>query len=211
MWSSTKVIIEQVRDHKDQERSIGAIEGIMLHRAGVDLRSGVVIGYDAVEIAEAFIGRNPRWKSVAKVTGSQNAYTFYIGGDVGPGQFDGRIWQALPLDEVGHHGRRFSWGHIGIACIGDFRVRPPSEKQWSAAVDLCGDLCLFLGIISRRVVGHGEIPNAHAGNKAPGKPAACPGDLWDMVAFREAVRQDMRQKVRQGAISRLQEVGTKLP
>lgn len=203
-------IINQVRDDRAQERDLDAIKGIMLHRCGIDLRTGVVIGFEAVEIAEAFIGRNPRWHSVAKATGHQNAYTFYVGGGLGPSQYDGRVWQALPFDEVGHHGRRFSRSHIGIACIGDFRVKPPSDKQWAATIDLCADLCLLFGIISRRVVGHGEVPAAHNGSKAPGKPASCPGDLFGLDAFREAVRLDMRNKVRQDAIWRLEQTGVKL-
>jgi hypothetical protein len=204
-------VIHLVDDGKPQHRDIDAVGGIMLHRVGVDLRTGVAIGYEAVEIAEAFIGRNPRWRSVSQVTGSQNAYTFYIGGDLGPGQYDGRVWQALPLDEIGHHGLRFSKSHIGIACVGDFRVKPPSEKQWNAAVDLCADLCLFFGVISRRIVGHGEVPGSHNGAKAPGKPAACPGDLWGMTAFRQSVRQDMRSKIHVDAAWRLEQVGTELP
>lgn len=204
-------IIELVRDGAEQERDIDAIIGIMIHRVGIDLQTGLVLGFDAVTLADIFCGRDPRWQSIAKVTGSQNAYTFFVGGNLGPAQFDGKVWQALPLDEVGHHGRRFSRSHIGIACVGDFRAKPPSDRQWQAAVDLCSDLCLFLGIISRRVVGHGEVPGAHNGSKAPGKPAACPGDLWGMAAFRESVRLDMRNKVRQDAIWRLEQTGTALP
>lgn len=204
-------IIELVRDHYDQERDIDVVTGVMVHRVGVDLKTGVVIGHDALEIAEAFIGKNPRWKSVAKVTGNQNAYTFYVGGDLGPTNLDGHVWQALPIDEVGHHARRWSRYHIGIAMVGDFRVRPPSDKQWNAAVDLCSDLCLLFGVISKRVVGHGEVEGAHGGGKAPGKRGACPGDLWDMHAFREAVRQEMRRKTRQDASWRLEQVGVELP
>lgn len=204
-------IIELVRDHYEQERDIDVITGVMVHRVGVDLKTGVVIGHDALEIAEAFIGKNPRWKSVAKVTGNQNAYTFYVGGDLGPTNLDGHVWQALPIDEVGHHARRWSRYHIGIAMVGDFRVRPPSDKQWNAAVDLCSDLCLLFGVISKRVVGHGEVEGAHGGGKAPGKRGACPGDLWDMHAFREAVRQEMRRKTRQDASWRLEQVGVELP
>lgn len=204
-------IIEQVKDGAEQERDLSKIASIMIHRVGVDLRTGVVLGFDALDIAEVFIGRDPRWASVAKSTGSQNAYTFYVGGDLGPKAYDGRVWQALPLDEIGHHGRRFSRYSIGIACIGDFRVKPPSERQWAAAVDIVSDLCFIFGLISRRVQGHGEVKGAHSGAKAPGRPAACPGDLWDMDAFRGSVRDDMRNKVRQDAIWRLEQVGVELP
>ena len=205
------VIIDQVKDHKEQLRDPKAIEGIMVHRVGVDLKANRVIGYDALTICNAFLGRDDRWLDVAKVTGKQNAYTFFVGGGLGPEQFDGHIWQALPLDEIGHHGLRFSHSHIGIALIGDFRVRPPTERQWLAAVDLCADLCLVIGLSSRRVVGHGEVEHAHRGNKAPGKPGACPGDFLAMPAFRNAVHGEMLAKIRQDARWRLEQANVRLP
>jgi hypothetical protein len=206
-----EVIIDRVRDHKDQRRTIDSIDGVMIHRVGVDLEAKLLIGYDAVSICDAFTGRDPKWEAVAKVTGSQNPYTFFVGGSVGPDEFDGKIWQALRIDEIGHHARKFSKRYIGIGMIGDFRVRPPSERQWLAACDLCADLCLFLGRVTSRVIGHGEMPGAHGGEKAPGMPAACPGDLLSMSAFRSAVRIEMRNKVRQDAYWRLEQVGVQLP
>jgi hypothetical protein len=204
------LIIDQVRDHKYQRRDLDGIEGLMVHRCGVDLRAGMVIGYDGVSICDAFTGKNPRWESVAKVTGHQNPYTFLIGGNVGPAAFDGKVWQALPLDEIGHHGLRFSRGHIGIGLIGDFRTRVASETQLGIATDLCADLCLMLGLISRRVVGHGEIRGAHK-KKGPGQPGACPGDFLSMDSFRSSVREQMRAKLRQDAKWRLEQVGVQLP
>lgn len=206
-----EVIIDQVRDGREQVRDQGAIIGLMIHRVGVNLKSGLVIGYDALSICDAFLGRVPQWKSVAKVTGGQNAYAFYIGGGVGPDYHDGKVWQALPIDEVGHHGLRFSASHVGIACIGDFRVTPPSAKQWHAAVDLCSDLGLLLGVKPSRVFGHGEVSEAHKGGKAPGQPDACPGDMWPMTTFRLEVANEMHAKMRQDAAWRLDAVGIRLP
>jgi hypothetical protein len=205
------VIIDQAKDHREQIRDAKAIEGIMIHRVGVDLRQNLVIGYDALTICDAFLGRNERWAAVAKVTGRQNAYTFYVGGGLGPEQYDGHVWQALPLDEVGHHGLRFSHSHIGVALIGDFRVRPPTERQFLAAIDLCADLCLLIGLASRRIVGHGEVEHAHSGSKAPGKPGACPGDFLVMRAFRDAVHSQMLGKIRQDARWRLEQANVRLP
>ena len=205
------VIIDQVRDHKEQIRDAGAIEGIMIHRVGVDLRRNITIGYDALTICDAFLGRNDSWPKVAKATGRQNAYTFYVGGGLGPEHYDGYIWQTLPLDEVGHHGLRFSHSHIGIALIGDFRTRPATERQWHAAVDLCADLCLLIGSSSRRVVGHGEVEHAHNGSKAEGKPGACPGTFLVMKAFRNAVHGEMLSKIRQDARWRLEQSNVRLP
>ena len=205
------VIIDKVRDGREQLRDVGAIRGIMIHRCGVDLVGGFAIGYDALSICDAFTGRDPRWPTVAKVTGRQNAYTFYIGGNTGPEHFDGKIWQALDIGEIGHHGRRFSASHLGIALIGDFRKRPPGEKQWDSAIDLCSDLCLYLGILASRVVGHGEVKHAHGGEKAPGEPAACPGDFCVMDAMRSAIKDAMRIKLQQDAFWRLESIGVRLP
>lgn len=202
-----EVITAQVKDHKYQRRDTEAIQGIMLHRCGVDLKANVVIGYDAVAICDAFTGLRPEWAAVAKVTGGQNPYTFLVGGDLGPAQYNGKIWQALPLDEIGHHARRFSSSFMGVALIGDMRVTAPSPRQWLAAVDLVADLCLMFNKATRRIFGHGEL--AH-GSKGHGKSGACPGEHLDMDAFREAVRNQMRIKVRQDAYWRLEQGGAEM-
>lgn len=181
-------IIDQVYDGRFQARDAAVVTGIMVHRTGVDLRSGYVLGYDAVSICNAFTGKAPSWASVAKATGSQNPYTFIIGGDLDDALYNGKVWQALPLSEVGHHARRFSRPCVGIGCIGDFRTVPPSEAQRTALVDLCADLCSLFSLNPARVKGHGEVPGAHGGSKAPGKANACPGDLLDMDALRDEIK-----------------------
>lgn len=204
-------IIARVRDYKEQLRDVSAIKGIMLHRCGANLKAGLVIGHDAETICDAFTGQIPQWESVAQVTGYQNAYTFYVGGSLGPDDLDGKVWQTLPIDEVGYHGRRFSNSHIGIACIGDFRVKPPSARQWRAVLDLCADLCLMLGMPPSAVIGHGEAPRAHGGHKAPGQKEACPGDLFSCTTFRLELGLEMAAKVEQDARWRLEATGIQLP
>ena len=207
---SVVVIADDVRDHSYQQRGTKAIEGVMVHRVGVDAGAGIVIGYDGPSICDAFTGRNPRWASVAKATGNQNPYTFIIGGDRGPEIFDGTIWQCLPVDEIGHHARRFSARYLGVALVGDFRDQVPSARQYLAAVDLISDLCLLLGVLSRRVLGHGEVPGAHSGAKSTGQPGACPGGLLDMPTFRKATQTQMRNKLKQDAYWRLEQSGIEL-
>ena len=181
-------IIDIVADGHDQRRDLGDIEGIMIHRVGVDSETGVELGFDGQTLAEIFTGRREEWVEVANVTGRQNAYSLYIGGNLGPKKYDGAVWQACALDEVGHHARRFSKPYIGIGCIGDFRHHQPSDKQWNVLVDICAELCsAFMWNPYKRIKGHGEIPKAHGGEKAPGMPAACPGDLLDMYVLRDEV------------------------
>lgn len=183
-------VIERCKDRAQQERSLNSVVGLMIHRCGVDLRHDVVLGYDAPTIVDAFTGKEPRWASVAAVTGRQNPYTIYIGGNLGPEDCDGVVWQALPLDEIGHHGRRFSRGHIGIGVIGDFREKPPSKTQLRTLVSVCSDLCIGLGLDPYKAIkGHGEIEGSHDGTKSPGRHNACPGDLLNMFTLRDDVAQ----------------------
>lgn len=169
-------VIGQLDDEKHRVRDWDSVEGFMVHRCGVDLKTGVVLGYDAVRIGEAFIGRRPEWDEVARATGYQNPYTLYVGGDLGPPSLDGKIWQALPIDEVGYHGRRYSFGHIGIGCIADPRVKPMSRPQYNSLTSLLAALCVGWAKDPYRAIrGHGEVPGSHDGSKAPDEPAACPG------------------------------------
>jgi hypothetical protein len=183
-------IIEEVRDHKDQERGLWQIKGLMLHRCGVDLRTGTVLGYDGLSVARAFTGKMPHLQEVAKATGFQNAYTFMVNAGVGPHYFNGSVWQALPLDEVGWHGRRFSRGWVGCAWIGDPRVQPISRHGWDAMVKLCAGLCQLQGLDPMtQIKGHGEVKDAHGGEKAPGRRASCPGlSISKLDEFRRDVR-----------------------
>lgn len=179
-------IREAVKDKRQQMRSLDSISGILVHRVGVNGRTGAVIGYDAESICAAFTGRRPTWAQVASATNSQNPYTFYIGGH---GQHDGMIWQALDLQEIGWHARSYSRKSVGVAMIGDFRSSVdcyPTSAQMESLIWLLSGLSTVL--LDVEIGGHGEIPEAHGGEKAPGAPDACPGDLVDMDGIRSTVR-----------------------
>ncbi len=193
-------VIARCRDKADQERGLDQLRGIMLHRVGIDLKHkphSRVLGYTGPEVSDVFTGRDPAYPDVAKATGGQNAYTFLIGGDCGPAKHDGVVWQCLPLDEIGHHARRWSRGWIGVGWIADPRVRPLSAAARVAAVELCAALCNQFGWSpANRVRGHGEVEGAHGGEKAPGKPDACPGLS---VVELDAIRHDIAM-ARAGAV-----------
>ncbi len=199
-------IIAEVYDGRQLKRDVAGVIGLMIHRCGVDGQTGVVLGYDAVSICDHFTGADKTYPEVARATGSQNAYTFFIGGDFGPENLDGQIWQALPLTEIGHHARRFSRPYIGIGCIGDFRVghgQPPSSRQWGSCLELCSLLCLYFRLQPTQVKGHGEVRGAHGGNKAPGRSAACPGDQFDVEQLRDEIAQRMVEQSASSARLRL--------
>lgn len=190
-------ITERVFDGRAPEYDFELFEGIAVHRCGVDLQTGAVLGYDAASVSDAFTGKNPEWKEVARATGNQNAYSLLVGGDLGPEEYNGKIWQLMPLDEVGAHARRFSKKFIGVGVIADPRIQAPSLLQWNHLVDLLSEICAAYAWDPRaKIWGHGEIKGAHDGSKAPGKPAACPGDLLDMNSLRHDVAAVLMEKAR---------------
>jgi len=182
-------IIELVTDRRQSTRLEAWIDRLYFHRCGVDSKTGIVLGYDARSISDHFTGRNSQYPEVAKTTGGENAYSLMVGGDLGPPEYDGRIWQCLPISEIGYHARRFgSKRGVGIGLIFDGRNRPASPSQYASAVDLAAHLCVGYDLYPYRdCIGHGEDPTAHDGSKAPGKPNACPGDLLDMGQLRDDI------------------------
>lgn len=196
-------LINFAADGRQKQRDRDELEGIMVHRCGVDLRTGTVLGYEARGVVSEFLGRGS-YPEVAKATGGENAYTIMIGGNLGPAEFDGAIWQLLSLDEVGHHARRFSAKYLGVALIADPREQPCSPMQYGSLVDFCAEVCAGWGWDPYKMIrGHGEVRGAHGGNKAPGEPYACPGDLLDM----NGLRYDVETMIKDQARSRLADAG----
>ena len=180
-------IIDEVADGKHQHRDLESMRGVAVHRVGHEL------GDDAVEICRRFTD-DPE---VARYTGGQVPYTLIIGGSDGPSTNDGCVWQCLPLDEIGHHARRWSVPYLGLACIGDFRHAPPTDAQYHALVDVLAELCAgFRWDPYQRIKGHGEIKDAHDGSKAPDQANACPGHLLNTNALRYDVERMMLELAR---------------
>ena len=196
MATNIENIIAEVYDGRYQHRAWEETQGIMLHRCGVNLVDKIVIGYDGRTVAKAFSGKLPEWEVVATRTGKQNAYTVFVGSDCGPEEYNGKLWQALPMDEIGWHGRQFSAGYIGLAWIADPRVKSLSEKAWWSMADICAMICSArLWNPADAIKGHGEVPTAHDGTKAPGEINACPGlSKKDLNIFRGDVAALMKEK-----------------
>ena len=187
-------LIAELWDGKPWNRDFDVIDGFAVHRVGVNKRTGQVIGTGALEIGQAFIGKRAEWHEVAAATGHQVPYTFMIGGDLGPAELDGRVWQCLPMDEIGAHARRWSSRHIGVALIGDPREHPVSAPQMASLVDLLADLCAaYAKDPYQSIKGHGEI---QGGSKAPGQRGECPGKLLNMNHLRDDVATMMRERPR---------------
>lgn len=169
--------IDALDDGRHRERGISRIKKLILHRVGKDIPNNLSLGDTGPEIAKQFLF-NPE---VAKYTGGQNPYTFYIDPGVG------KIWQALPIDEVGNHARRWNVPGLGIALIGDYRHEEPSNALWGAAKVLCGHLVEALGLTPWDIQGHTE--SGPGATSTPGKQ--CPGAKFDVGFFRVSLAGDM--------------------
>lgn len=188
-------IIEDCDDGIRQPRR-DDLEGIMLHRCGIDLQTGIILGVDGKSISDIFTGKNQRYPAVTKVTGGQNPYTLYIGGHR---EADGVVWQALPLNEIGHHAKRWSKGYIGIACIGDYRREEPTPAQRHSLVDLLAGLCAAFAFDPYKSIrGHGEVQP----EKAFDQPGACPGELLNLNSIRYDTEQIMKERACRGLLER---------
>lgn len=184
-------IIDDVDDEKERQRD--KAQGITIHRCGIDRKSGVILGFDGRAVCDAFSGRTPGLEEAAEATGYENPYTILFGGICGPPELDGIIWQALALDDVGPHAKRWSSSTIGFGLIFDGRVGPPSAIQYENVVDLSAIFCTANAWDPYRLIrGHGELPGATE-SKRPGQPYACPGDLLSMNVLRDDVAIAMRE------------------
>lgn len=184
--------IDEYKGVNKTTRYIDELEGIAIHRGGMDRETRVYLGTTGPEITNEFIGRGDKYPELKQVTGGQQPYTFFIGGSLKRGEHDGKIWQVAPLTDVTWHARKASYRYIGICMIGDYRNEEPTDAQWHSAVILSKVLCRWREWDPYKCIkGHGEIDGAHDGSKGPGKPAACPGDLWDMHIFRDDVARSI--------------------
>ena len=65
---------------------------------------------------------------------------------------------------------------LGICFVGNFDLAPPPEPQWKQGVFLVSNLCKKYIIPVERIHGHREFA-----------PKTCPGNLFDLFAFRADV------------------------
>lgn len=74
---------------------------------------------------------------------------------------------------------------IGICCVGDFDLAPPSDEILAKALDVCRYFSEILTIPKHRVIGHHEAqildPKLRRALKT------CPGEKFDMAMFRASI------------------------
>lgn len=127
------------------------------------------LGATAEEIATVY-AQHP---DIGPLTAFQMPYTIVVGPN--------EIEQALRLGDYGPHALAWSSG-IGIAVVGDFRERPPSQWQYDALLQVCHTLSGWIGG-AERIFGHDEL---EGGSRDPDK--RCPGAALDMDRLRADVR-----------------------
>jgi len=84
------------------------------------------------------------------------------------------------LNEQGAHTSQKGMNRrsIGICVVGNFDLAPPDELQWILTLKLVKSLAVLLHIPISRVYGHREFASYKS----------CPGNLFDLVKFRESLR-----------------------
>lgn len=94
-----------------------------------------------------------------------------------------------PMYEYGAHALNYNAGDhatIGICCVGDYDLVPPSPDRWWKLAFMCKELRSQFKArrgVDLFVMGHRET-------YAPNPPQkTCPGTAFDMGAFRKAVLQ----------------------
>ena len=84
------------------------------------------------------------------------------------------------LDKVGAHTRGRNHDGIGICCVGNFDIEPPSVKQWQLLVKLCKSLSYTFNIVLSNIKGHCDFSEK-----------SCPGKMFDMQRLRDDIARSV--------------------
>lgn len=95
---------------------------------------------------------------------------------------DGEVYNARPVEIEGAHAYGHNKDSIGIALIGNFNFREPTEKQLNSLIELLAKNCRGYGLNEEDIYGHRELDNANT---------SCPGEYIDMDELRGQVWRNM--------------------
>ena len=173
-----------------RHRDLVDIDTLVVHRCGKDLIYNHDFGDTAQEICDVFLGRVPKYAAVARAVGSKVPYSFIIGGNLGASQWDGVLWQCLPMHVIGPHARAWNSRGIGIGIIADPRKQEPSEAQRATLVRLLALLCMGLRLdASVAIRSHDSLVEGSTDTRK-----RCPGDLLSMTEIRTDVVDAMEDR-----------------
>jgi hypothetical protein len=151
-------------------RPVGDVVGVVVHRIEVS-QEDPTYGDGPAEIAR-FFREHPIGVAA---TGGAMPYPVII-------EPDGQVTQTLPLGRVSPHAVSHNPTTVGVALVGDFRGRPPTEAQLTALDGVCVALLRHLGCGASALHGHDELTG---GSRDPNKE--CPGRMLPMDALRARV------------------------
>jgi hypothetical protein len=172
---------------------------IVVHHLGVDVnKDGITTVGEAID----FFVRDPEGIATVALSGGYAGKLATIQRwrrDGVPAVFQGRgyvpyhflvdeagvVHRMLVLEAVGAHAGNVhtDWNafSVGVACLGDFEKRAPSDAEVAAVVALLGDI--------RTVYPEAEIFGHDETLERDGLPAkGCPGRLFPLEEIRSAVR-----------------------
>jgi hypothetical protein len=156
------------------ERRQAEVTGVVVHRIEVSQED------PSFRDTPADVARFFREHPVGKqATGGAMPYPLLI-------DAQGQITQTVPLLRVTPHARKYNPTTVGVALLGDFRGKAPSELQRRACVLVCADLLHALGRTSADMFGHDELSG---GSSDPDKE--CPGRHLPMSTLRQDVAAEL--------------------
>lgn len=164
------------RDHVD----LLVVHRISLANVGIDDDD-----LDGPKLANAFATN----EELKPTTGGRVPYHLLI-------KPDGLIEQMLPLSIRGTHAKGYNWRSWGVACVGDFRQRPPAGPQTRALTKLLARLVVLTS--DARIVGHTQLDGASADvNKiCPGSYLLLPSIVKQVVEELPAAFRSYRDEQR---------------
>lgn len=172
---------------------------IVLHHLGTDIdRDGITTKDEAV----SFFVKDPEGIATVALPGTYDhklptirrwkergpPYTTVAGADLTYSGFvpyhrlvgvDGTVYRMLPIEVVGAHAGAWNDRSVGVACLGDFSKRPPTDAEELALIALLRDiLSVYPGA---EIVSHDETLV-----RAGLEPKGCPGKFFPL----DRVRRD---------------------
>lgn len=102
--------------------------------------------------------------------------------------------RGRPLTMEGAHTKEAGMNRagIGVCVVGNFDAVAPEEDVWGTTVSLVRDLCEAFTIPVGHVIGHREAGLMAGFDWRKGQFKTCPGRMFDMDAFRQAVELAIR-------------------
>lgn len=98
--------------------------------------------------------------------------------DIAPEQYLAIAGRALTAQAAGEWRANFNKIGVHICCVGNFDLEPPPAALWRFLAPIVAGIQEAFHIPNDGIIGHRDIP---------GVQKSCPGEMWDIGAFRKVV------------------------